>query len=236
MRGSQGRDEIGGATVRLGAGEEAQPSPIARVSVTRRSVTPTRDELGAASDPPASGEEAKATPIARGVGYTSSVTPHHVTKSARPATLPRPGRKPEPPILPGVSVTHAAAPPRTSEVAGRALNVRIRPKRPARRLRSLGAGAGARHRRAAARRLPSAPPIPPPRVPVALATRRSPQGSRQRAVRWGAMGRGGARWGGCALAHRFTARPPQTMRPSGHASTCLVARHTCQHYELSTRA
>ena len=81
-----------------------------------------------------------------------------------------------------------------------------------------------------------APPKFHPRVRLSLSSR----GSRHEAlvtraiVRWGAMGRDGARWGGCA--HRFTARPLQTMRPSGHASTRLVAHHTSQQHELSTRA
>ena len=125
---------------------------------------------------------------------------------------------------------------RTSEVAGRALNVRfcpLFPKRRARRLRSHGAG---RARVIAAGPHADYRPRPHfhPRAHLSL----SPRGARHKAlatwaVRWGAMGRGGARWGGCARAHRFTARPPQTMRPSGHASTRLVARHTCQHYDCS---
>ena len=98
----------------------------------------------------------------------------------------------------------------------------------------MGSGAVARQRRAAARPLACAPPIPPPRAAVALVTRLSSRGSRHEGHC--EVGRDGARarWGGCA--HRFTARPLQTMRPSGHASTCLVARHTSQHNELSTRA
>ena len=52
-------------------------------------------------------------------------------------------------------------------------------------------------------------------------------------ARSGAVGRVG---GGVHGLTGSPLAPPQTMRPSGHASTCLVTRHTCQHYELSTRA
>ena len=127
------------------------------------------------------------------------------------------------------------APPEKKGVLSLSLSLSLSQAPPARRVRSDGGGRA----KSAARPLADCHPRPPfhPRAHLSLSSRGSRhEGHDGRNPRWGEVGRGGARWGGCARARRLTARPPQTMRPSGHASTCLVTRHTSQHYELSTRA